>query len=61
MAGRDEKGLTIVSARSIGELNVQTIMEKFDGGGHMNTAGAQLTASPEEAIKQIKSITEKIK
>ena len=61
VAGRDEKGLTIVSARSIGELNVQTIMEKFDGGGHMNTAGAQLTASPEEAIKQIKSITEKIK
>lgn len=61
VAGRDEKGVTVVSARSIGELNVQTIMEKFDGGGHMNTAGAQMKETPEQAIEQIKQITEKIK
>ncbi len=31
-----------VSARSVGELNVQVIMEKFGGGGHQNVAGAQI-------------------
>ncbi len=31
-----------ISARSLGELNVQLIMEKLGGGGHMTVAGAQL-------------------
>ena len=31
-----------ISARAIDEVNVQTIMEKLGGGGHMNVAGAQL-------------------
>ncbi|MCI8401485.1 MAG: DHH family phosphoesterase [Lachnospiraceae bacterium] len=31
-----------ISARSIDEVNVQVIMEKFGGGGHMTIAGAQL-------------------
>ncbi|MEF9941173.1 MAG: DHH family phosphoesterase [Lachnospiraceae bacterium] len=30
-----------VSARSIDEVNVQVIMERLGGGGHINTAGAQ--------------------
>jgi len=30
-----------ISARSIDEINVQIIMEKLGGGGHMNSAGAQ--------------------
>ena len=30
-----------VSARSIDEVNVQVLMEKLGGGGHMNMAGAQ--------------------
>lgn len=34
-----------ISARSIDEVNVQTIMEKLGGGGHMNVAGAQLRMS----------------
>ncbi|MBR1805788.1 MAG: hypothetical protein IJ774_05290, partial [Selenomonadaceae bacterium] len=29
-------------ARSVGDLNVQVIMEKFGGGGHQNVAGAQV-------------------
>ena len=32
-----------VSARSIDEVNVQLLMEHMGGGGHMNSAGAQLT------------------
>ena len=31
-----------VSARSIDEVNVQVIMEKMGGGGHLGTAGCQL-------------------
>ena len=32
-----------VSSRSIDEINVQLIMERLGGGGHLNVAGAQLT------------------
>jgi len=31
-----------ISARSIDEINVQVIMEKMGGGGHLNVAGCQL-------------------
>lgn len=44
-----------VSARSIDEVNVQIIMERLGGGGHMNIAGAQLeNVSSAEAISIIK-------
>ena len=36
-------GKIYISARSIDEINVQRIMEDLGGGGHMNSAGAQLT------------------
>ena len=32
----------MISARSMGEVNVQLIMEKLGGGGHLMMAGAQL-------------------
>lgn len=35
-----------ISARSIDELNVQVIMEKFNGGGHLTMAAAQLKMLP---------------
>lgn len=56
VAGVDIIGQTVISARSLGEVNVQTIMEKLGGGGHLTTAGAQVAMSPEEAIKSIKQI-----
>lgn len=44
-----------VSARSAGTLNVQLIMEKLGGGGHLNMAGAQLdNVSMEGAVDKIK-------
>ncbi len=47
-------GKIYVSARSIDEINVQLIMEKLGGGGHMNMAGAQLVnCEPEEGISLI--------
>lgn len=35
-------GKIYISARSIDEINVQLIMERMGGGGHLNIAGAQL-------------------
>ncbi len=44
-----------LSARSIDEVNVQLIMERLGGGGHMTIAGAQLKdMSLEDAITLVK-------
>ena len=43
-----------ISARSIDEVNVQVIMEKMGGGGHMNMAACQLSLSLEEAVGELK-------
>ena len=42
----DEEGRTIISARSIGNANVQMILEPLGGGGNTATAGAQLKDTP---------------
>lgn len=48
-------GIIYISARSIDEVNVQVIMERMGGGGHLNIAGAQLeNGTIEEGIESIK-------
>ena len=42
-----------ISARSIDEINVQIIMERLGGGGHLSAAGAQLIDCNIEAAKRI--------
>ncbi len=42
-----------VSSRSIDEINVQLIMERLGGGGHLNVAGAQLTDCSVQQAKRI--------
>ena len=32
------------------------IMERFNGGGHLNSAGAQTDMEPEEVIAELKKI-----
>ncbi|MBO5197241.1 MAG: DHH family phosphoesterase [Lachnospiraceae bacterium] len=50
-------GKIFVSARSIDEVNVQVVMEKLGGGGHMSMAGAQFTdCSVEEAMQKVKDV-----
>ena len=41
-----------VSGRSIGDINVQLILEKLGGGGHITVAGAQLEGMTLEEAKQ---------
>ncbi|NLP27504.1 MAG: DHH family phosphoesterase [Clostridia bacterium] len=49
-----------ISGRSLGEVNVQVIMEALGGGGHMNIAGTKLSnISIEDAIDALKEAIEK--
>ena len=44
-----------ISGRSLGDINVQRILEKLGGGGHMTVAGAQLSGvSMPEALEMVK-------
>ena len=46
-----------ISARSMDEVNVQTIMEKLGGGGHRSVAGAQIK---EGSIEDAKNFVKKV-
>ncbi|MDY4670125.1 MAG: DHH family phosphoesterase [Oliverpabstia sp.] len=52
----DYRNTIYISARSIDEINVQIIMERLGGGGHLNIAGAQLEhysiAEAKDTLKQ---------
>ena len=41
-----------ISGRSIGDINVQLILEKLGGGGHITVAGAQVDGMTKEEVKQ---------
>ena len=41
-----------ISGRSIGDINVQVILEKLGGGGHITLAGAQVEGMTLEEVKQ---------
>ncbi len=50
-------GRIYISARSIDEVNVQIIMEKLGGGGHMNASGAQFDHTDmDKAIIALKAV-----
>lgn len=56
------QGEVFISARSIDDVNVQVIMEKLGGGGHMNVAGAQLKdVSVEDATKSLIMVLREMK
>lgn len=49
-------GLMGISARSLGDVNVQLIMEKLGGGGHLTNAACQLEVDTiEEALSLLKN------
>ena len=41
-----------ISGRSIGDINVQVILEKMGGGGHITLAGAQIEGMTIEEVKE---------
>ena len=58
---RRNDGRVGISARSLGNKNVQRVMEKMGGGGHLSNAATQLTdMSIEEAIEQLKIVIQEL-
>lgn len=54
------EGDTLISGRSLGEVNVQLILESLGGGGHMTMAGARLkNMSTEEVVQKLKNAIDK--
>lgn len=54
-------GRIYVSARAIDEINVQIIMERLNGGGHMNAAGAQFDhTNMAQALATLKNVMDEM-
>ncbi len=60
VVGENEEGLTVISARSLGDINVQTIMEKLGGGGNLTKAGAQIEIPVDETMELIIALVKEI-
>ena len=46
------EGAVLMSARSLGEINVQVILEALGGGGNSTTAGARIEDTDPERVRQ---------
>ncbi|WP_410512903.1 DHH family phosphoesterase [Paenibacillus sp. BR2-3] len=53
-------GLIGISARSLGRMNVQVVMEKLGGGGHLSNAAAQLEGTGKEAEARLLEVLAEI-
>ncbi len=51
---RDKSGCVNISGRSLGDVNVQIILEKLNGGGHQTTAGAQIKTTLDKALQMLR-------
>ncbi|MCI5775958.1 MAG: DHH family phosphoesterase [Aerococcus sp.] len=52
-----EDGRVGISARSMGNVNVQTVMEQLGGGGHLSNAATQIEdASVSEAVTMLRNV-----
>lgn len=49
------EGVVGISARSLGDINVQIIMEMLDGGGHLTNAATQQTGTVQEVELKLKA------
>jgi c-di-AMP phosphodiesterase-like protein len=49
-----------ISARSNGKINVQVIMEKLGGGGHLTVAAAQVPGPIEDIEERLLTVLEEV-
>jgi c-di-AMP phosphodiesterase-like protein len=61
VVGERPDGLIGISARSTGQMNVQVVMERLGGGGHLTNAATQLEGTTEEATSRLKQVLEEMK
>ncbi len=58
----EHNGMVMISGRSLGTINVQTILEQLGGGGHLTVAGAQLKGvTIAEAVAQLHDAIDKFR
>ncbi len=51
--------MVAISGRSLGDVNVQTILEQLGGGGHLTMAGAQIAGVTwQEAMEKLVPLIE---
>lgn len=53
-------GLIGISARSLGKMNVQVVMERLGGGGHLTNAAVQLEGSIEYAESRLREVLDQM-
>lgn len=53
--GKKSDGMVFISGRSLGDTNVQVILEQLGGGGHMSVAGAQFQ---DKTLDEVRSLLE---
>lgn len=53
-------GLIGISARSLGGMNVQVVMERMGGGGHLTNAAAQVEGRVDEVAAKLKAVLAQI-
>lgn len=58
--GERPDGLIGVSARSLGHMNVQVVMERMGGGGHLTNAAAQLEGTVYDVAAKLKAVLAQI-
>jgi c-di-AMP phosphodiesterase-like protein len=58
--GERQDGLIGISARSLGHMNVQVVMERMGGGGHLTNAAAQLEGTVKEVAIRLKKVLNEI-
>ena len=60
VVGLRPDGLVGISARSLGQINVQVVMERLGGGGHFTNAAAQLQGTVPEVVQKLKKLLKEI-
>jgi len=58
--GARPDGLVGISARSLGQINVQIVMERLGGGGHFTNAAAQMQGTIAEAVGKLKHVLQEL-
>jgi len=56
VVGMRPDGLVGISARSLGQINVQIVMERLGGGGHFTNAASQLQGTVSEVAAKLKQV-----
>ncbi|SDW99988.1 DHH family phosphoesterase [Paenibacillus sp. CF384] len=58
--GERPDGLIGISARSLGHMNVQVVMERMGGGGHLTNAAAQQEGTVVEVAQRLKQVLQEL-